>query len=431
MTLIVGIVGVVIGSLVAWVLAQHRAQSLREENARVAADLAVRDAQLASAQADLARSQAEHEAAISGLEATFENLSHRVLASQMENFTRTQHEVQRERDDKLGITLQPLANMLSQYEKSLAEFGREHVVALEDVKKRASDLLEAQRRTQEETSRLNQILGRSDQRGRWGEIQLANVLERSGLREGIDYSTQVTTVTEARVGRPDFVVNAPGGWKLALDSKFPFDRFEKALASSDASERRALFGEHARALRTHIKTLGSKAYWEGISPAPQFVVCFVPSDYAISAALEADPELLDYAGRERVLLSGPTNLLGLLWSVAAVVRHHDAVLNQEKLLDRAGQIFDRLAKVFEPVAKMGESLNRSVENYNKMVRSLESRLLPAARDLRAFGGAHGKELPELSTLTQLSGSLNEGVWGVDVNSLDEGASEILDVEPDE
>lgn len=431
MALLVGLVGVIVGALMAWVFAQHRAQALREETARARADLAVRDAQLASTQADLARSQAEHEAAISGLEATFENLSHRVLASQMESFTRTQHEVQRERDEKLGLTIQPLATLLSQYEKSLAEFGKDHVVALEDVKRRASDLLEAQRRTQDETSRLNQILGRSDQRGRWGEIQLANVLERSGLREGIDYSTQVTTVTESRVGRPDFVVNAPGGWKLALDSKFPFDRFEKALASSDATERRALFGEHARALRAHIKTLGSKAYWEGISPAPQFVVCFVPSDYAISAALEADAELLDYAARERVLLSGPTNLLGLLWSVAAVVRHHDAVLNQEKLLERAGQVFDRLAKVFEPVAKMGESLNRSVENYNKMVRSLESRLLPAARDLRAYGGAHGKELPELSTLTQLSGSLNEGVWGVDVGALGDGASEILDVEPDE
>ncbi len=431
MALLVGLVGLVVGALAAWVLAQHRAQALREEAARARADLAVRDAQLSSVQADLARSQSEHEAAISGLEATFENLSHRVLATQMESFTRSQHDVQRERDEKLGLTIQPLANLLSQYEKNLAEFGKEHVVALEDVKRRASDLLEAQRRTQDETSRLNQILGRSDQRGRWGEIQLANVLERSGLREGIDYSTQVTTVTEARVGRPDFVVNAPGGWKLALDSKFPFDRFEKALASSDATERRALFGEHARALRAHIKTLGSKAYWEGISPAPQFVVCFVPSDYAISAALEADTDLLDYAARERVLLSGPTNLLGLLWSVAAVVRHHDAVLNQEKLLERAGQVFDRLAKVFEPVAKMGESLNRSVENYNKMVRSLESRLLPAARDLRAYGGAHGKELPELSTLTQLSGGLNEGVWGVEVDALGDGASEILDVEPDE
>ena len=431
MTLIVGIVGVVVGALLAWVVAQRRLQSIRDEAAAARADVAVRDAQLAAAQADLARVQVEHEAAIAGLEATFENLSNRVLATQMDNFARSQQDVQRQRDEKLGLTIQPLTAMLTQYEKNLAEFGREHVVALEDVKKRAADLLDAQRRTQEETTRLNQILGRSDQRGRWGEIQLANVLERSGLREGIDYSTQVTTVTDARVGRPDFVVNAPGGWKLALDSKFPFDRFEKALASTDADEKRSLFAEHARALRSHVKTLGSKAYWEGITPAPQFVVCFVPSDFAISAALEADPDLLDYASQCRVLISGPTNLLGLLWSVAAVVRHHDAVLNQEKLLARAGQIFDRLSKVFEPVAKMGDSLNRSVENYNKMVRSLESRLLPAARELRAYGGAHGKELPELTELTQLSAPPNQAVWDVDASALGEGSSEILDVEGDE
>ena len=155
MTLIVGIVGVVVGALLAWVVAQRRLQSIRDEAAAARADVAVRDAQLAAAQADLARVQVEHEAAIAGLEATFENLSNRVLATQMDNFARSQQDVQRERDEKLGLTIQPLTAMLTQYEKNLAEFGREHVVALEDVKKRAADLLDAQRRTQEETTRLN------------------------------------------------------------------------------------------------------------------------------------------------------------------------------------------------------------------------------------------------------------------------------------
>ena len=169
-TVIVGVVGVVVGALLAWVLAQRRSQALRDDVAAARGEVAVRDAQLAAAQGDLARIQLEHEAAIAGLEATFENLSNRVLAAQMDSFARSQQDVQRERDEKLGLTIQPLTAILSQYERNLAEFGREHVVALEDVKKRAADLLEAQRRTQEETSRLNQILGRSDQRGRWGEI---------------------------------------------------------------------------------------------------------------------------------------------------------------------------------------------------------------------------------------------------------------------
>ncbi len=423
---IVALAGVLVGFLLAGVLSQRRQRVLAEAEAGARAALAVREVELAQARQDLVRVQAEHESAIESLGVTFENLSNRVLAAQIEDFSRRQSDVQRERDEKLGLTLQPLTALLSQYEKNLAEFGRDHALALEDVKRRALDLLEAQRRTQEETGRLNQILGRSDQRGRWGEIQLANVLERSGLREGIDYTTQVTSASESRVVRPDCVVNAPGGWRLALDAKFPFDSFERALAATDGVERRSLFAEHARALRGHVRALGQKAYWEGIVPAPQFVVCFVPSDFAISAALEADPDLVEYASAQRVLISGPTNLLGLLWSVAAVVRQHGAVLNQERLLKRAGQIYERLARVFEPVAKMGESLNRSVEQYNRMVRSLESRLLPAARDLREYG-ASTEELAEIGELSHQSVQPNAALWGAEPGALEPGADDVLDV----
>ena len=242
----------------------------------------------------------------------------------------------KERETTLDRTLKPLADLLDEYKRNLADFDKQHVGALGEVKSRAEELLTEQRKSQEETRRLNQLLGRSDHRGRWGEVQLANVLEASGLHQHIDYELQVSSTSDSgRSQRPDCVVRMPNGSSVAVDAKFPFDAFEAALASDNAEERKALELKHAKDLRAHVKTLRDKAYWESISPAPEFVACFVPSDVAVSMAFDADPELLQYAANERVLIVGPTNLLSLLWSVAMMVRqqqHHAE--RREDLRDR-------------------------------------------------------------------------------------------------
>ena len=179
-----------------------------------------------------------------------------------------------------------------------------------------------------------------------------------------------------------------------------------------------------------MKKLNEKSYWEVITPSPEFVVCFVPSDFAISAALDADPELVTFAAKERVLLAGPTNVWSLLWSVAMVLGQHQIALNAERIYDTAEKIFDRIRLVAEPMARMGKALDAGVGEYNKLVRSFESRLIPAALDVRRLGGAlRAKELPELGALNELTTGLNDAKWGIDSdNPLPEGATEILDLD---
>ncbi len=428
---LVGLVGLVVGALVVWLVASRRTQELREAALRAESQVAVRDAELASAKELLERQRAEHVTALTSLEQTFENLSNRVLDQTVAKLKLSQDEMHQLREAKLDSTLRPLEDLLDEYKRNLADFHTVNAGALSDVKSKAEELLEAQRLAQLETRRLNQLLGRSDQRGRWGEIQLANVLEISGLRKSIDYTLQVTGVNDAGRGlRPDCVVNMPNGTRIAIDAKFPFDAFEAALATEDADERRSLFAKHAKDLRGHIKKLNEKGYWEVVTPAPEFVVCFVPSDFAISAALDADPELVIFAAKERVLLAGPTNLWSLLWSVAMVLGQHQVALNAERIYQTAETIFDRIRLVAEPMAKMGRALDTSVGEYNRLVRSFESRLIPAALDVRNLGGAkRAKDLPELGTVNELATGLNESKWGLDSDQpLAEGASEILELE---
>jgi DNA recombination protein RmuC len=431
LAVICGVAGLLVGAVAAWAYSMKHAQSLRDGATQARADLAVRDSQLMAANEMLGRERAEHENSLKNMELTFESMSNRVLASTVEQFNQSQEHVQKERDSKLDLTLKPLEGLLDEYKKNLVDFNKEHAGALFDVKNRAVELLQSQQKTQDETRRLNQLLGRGDQRGHWGEVQLENVMEASGLRRNIDYDLQVSGVNESgRSLRPDCIVKMPNQASIAIDAKFPFDAFEAALATDDVEQRRLKHAEHAAALRSHVRTLKDKSYWELISPAPEFVVCFVPSDFAITAAFDADPQLHAYAAKERVLIVGPTNLLSLLWSVAMVLRQHDASLNAEEILKTAESMVDRIRMVVEPISKLGKSLDDTVDSYNKMVKSVEARLIPAAHRMRGMGGAQrAKPLPQLDSVDESVVQLNEGKWGVGPdNPLDEGASDILELE---
>jgi DNA recombination protein RmuC len=425
-----GVLGLIIGGLVAWSLALRRAESQREALSQAKAELAVRTSELATATGEIARTRDEHDAALENMEGIFENLSNRVLQQTVKQFNQSQEQAMKERETTLDRTLKPLADLLKEYERNLADFDKQHVGALGEVKTRAEELLKEQQKSQEETRRLNQLLGRSDHRGRWGEVQLANVLEASGLHQNIDYDLQVSSTSDTgRSQRPDCVVKMPNGSRVAIDAKFPFDAFESAMASEDVEERKAFEIKHARDLRAHVKTLRDKAYWESISPAPEFVACFVPSDVAVSVAFDADPELMKYASTERVLIVGPTNLLSLLWSVAMIVRQQQLTMNAGEIYELAERIFERIRLVAEPVANMGKALDTQVKEYNKMIASFESRLIVSAKGLQSLGGvARAKELPELTIVDRLTARLDEAKWGLDEAPLPEGASELLELE---
>jgi DNA recombination protein RmuC len=425
------VVGVVVGVALTWAYMVKRSQALRDDTLRAAADLKVRDSQLLEARERLERQRVEQETAMTQMGQTFKVLSTEALDETVQRFNQSQEATHKLRESKLDSTLKPLEDLLDEYKRNLADFNTLNAGALSDVKSKAAELLEAQQQTQYETRRLNQLLGRSSQRGAWGEIQLANVMNASRLRQGIDYELQVSaTNDEGRALRPDCVVNLPNGIRLAVDAKFPYDAFERSLDEEDGDLRRELQSKHARDLRSHVKTLREKSYWEAVSPAPEFVVCFIPSDYAMSAALDADPELLAFSAAERVVIVGPTNLLSLLWSVGFIVQQQQIAVNAEQIAENASQLFDRIRKVAEPVAKMGKSLDTVVRDYNTMLGSIEGRLLPAARRLRSFGGAQrAKDLPELATVDRLTTPLNEVTWGIDDdNALPDGASEILELD---
>ena len=233
-----------------------------------------------------------------------------------------------------------------------------------------------------ETSSLATALRRPQVRGRWGELHLRRAVELAGLVARCDFDEQVSVRHDDALMRPDLVVHLAGGKQVVVDAKVPLDAFLDATAADDEEEQLAHLRRHARQLRQHVDVLAGKAYWRGFPATPEFVVLFVPGESFLSAALEADPSLLDYAATRHVVLATPTTLIALLRTVAHA-------WTQEALADKAREIhvlardlYERIGTMGDHLDKVGRSLSAAVGAYNRAVGSLESRVLVSARRLR-------------------------------------------------
>lgn len=234
-----------------------------------------------------------------------------------------------------------------------------------------------------ETSTLSTALRRPQVRGRWGELHLRRAVELAGLVARCDFDEQVTVRATGGVQdtslRPDLVVNLAGGKQVVVDAKVPLDAFLDATECDEDDERAAHLARHARQFRQHVDTLAAKGYWRSLPCTPEFVVLFVPAESFLSAALEGDPGLLEYAAERKVVLATPTTLIALLRTVAHA-------WTQEALAEKAAEIHklgrdlhERLATMGGHLDRVGRSLGAAVTSYNQAIGSLESRVLVTAR----------------------------------------------------
>jgi DNA recombination protein RmuC len=433
-SVLAGLFGLVLGGVVTWAISSKKSQDAVIALKEAQATIQVRDAQLEDLKAQMERQQKTHDEALNAMTDQFELASKRVLEQQARQFSENQDYLAQKREQKMDEKLGPLEELLTQYREKLNEFEVKNQGALQEVKSRAEELLEAQARSTDETRRLNQILGRGDQRGHWGEVQLANILEMSGLKENIDYTLQHTGVNEGGSSqRPDCVINMPGQTHIVVDAKFPFDAFDAGIASQDPAERRVHFEKHAKDLRGHIKVLKDRNYTAVIGQAPEFTVCFVPSDSAINAAIEVDPEILEYAAREKVLVVGPTSLRSLLWTARMVLSRERLMESAEMIYSDAARLYNRIRNVSEHVESLGKNLKKTVKNFNEMVGSVETNLSATARKFRREDFLSGEpDVPELQMIDEAVRPMIGSKWGREGdNELPTGTSDIVDIDGDE
>jgi DNA recombination protein RmuC len=289
--------------------------------------------------------------------------------------------------------LAPLRDTIGRVERQVGALERDRVEQFGELGERLTAVNRSTESLRSETASLASALSASSVRGAWGEVQLRRVLELSGLLPRCDFDEQVTTTTRhGATVRPDAVVNLPGGRHVVIDSKAPMSHFLQAQAESvGAQERTELLGAHATSLRRHVDALAGKAYWSAFTRSPEVVVCFVPGEAILGAALADDPGLYEHALSRKVVLASPGTLFAVLRTIGAVWQQDALEQSARDLLALGQDLHSRLSTLGSHVTAMGQSLTRSVESYNRFVGTLESRVLVTARQLRELGIAQQDE----------------------------------------
>lgn len=307
----------------------------------------------------------------------------------------------RAQDGSVLRALAPVAEKLTAVQHQVALLERDRV---EQYGQLAQQLQEARLSDEQlirSTHALESALRSNSARGQWGEVQLRRVVEASGMLRHVDFVEQLHSSGGDSTVRPDLVVQLPGQKQLVVDAKVPLTAYLEAqelggvtdargrqaagaLSGMDRRHQETLLTAHARALRAHVDALSSKKYWDIPGNSPELVICFIPAESILAAALNADPELLDHALSRNVVLASPSTLLAVLKSVAFTWRQDVLTDSARELFELARQLYDRMGTLGENVSKLGSSLKSSVDRYNAMVGTLEARVLPTARKLNTL-----------------------------------------------
>jgi DNA recombination protein RmuC len=412
---LLAIAALAIGVLLGWQIGRGRAGALAEERGKSCdalrvslaevskeRDEAVRE--LATLQADARNFEArikEMMEAKEQLSAQFHEVGAKLLSEAQKQFLERAdarfNQASEKSEAQLKTLLQPVEATLKRYEEGLSKVEKERVGSYEALKEQVKLLHAGHMQVRDETVRLVNALRSSPKaRGRWGEQSLKNVLEQAGLSPYADFQTEVSVDTADGRLRPDVIVRLPGGRKLIIDAKCSLNAFLDANDEVDDAARAAHLQRHAAAIRTHAQQLGSKNYWEQFGEAADYVILYIPGEHFLTAALEQDDQLWQWAYERRVLLATPTNLVAIARTVASVWRQERLAEEAAEIARLGKELHSRLATMGGHVAKVGRNLELATTAYNAFVGSLESQVMTQAKRFEALDVASGsKEIEAL------------------------------------
>jgi DNA recombination protein RmuC len=386
------------GMALGWALAigGRAAMSVREENARLRAELSHAHRAVPQQLALLGTAKDDLKAAFEALAATTlrsttdeflkladQKLGH-VHKDALGDVTRRQQAV----DELVG----PLREALARVDVKLGEHDRDRVQTRAELATLLRGVTQQQERLREETASLVRALRTPHVRGRWGEVQLRRVVELAGMLDYCDFEEQPTLLTDFGRQRPDLVVKLPGNRTIVIDAKVPLEAYLDAQDAADESVKAARLADHARQVRDHIARLGAKSYWEQVQPSPEFVVMFLPGESFFQAALQHDASLIEYGVRAQVFPASPLTLIALLQVVAQGWRHERLAKNAEEIQALGKDLYARVSKMTDYLDTLRMRLDSTVKAFNDTVGSYETRVLVSARRFKELGVTTGTEI---------------------------------------
>ena len=329
----------------------------------------------------------------------FQNTSNKTLDNVSDSF-RKQFENYFENKNK--IASQNLEEMINPIEKLMSDLKNTNLNFIKSYKEDftnfgsvLSDVKSTQEKAITETSKLtNALKGSSQSAGRWGEEKLKNILDMSGMTEGIDYEIQITTEDGLR---PDCIINIPGERKIAIDSKISIQDYLNAMESNDDDARNIFLQKNALKIRNHMQSLSKKKYWEQIKGSLDQVVMFIPEESIYLSAMQHDRKLFQDSFSSKVVIVGPSNLLVIIRLVVNMLGMQKQSKDISKIIEIGSELLRRIQTMTAHITGLGENIQKTSSSYNKFIGSLDTKFFPKVEELSNFNPSienKNKKLPK-------------------------------------
>ncbi|HTN16169.1 MAG TPA: DNA recombination protein RmuC [Chitinophagaceae bacterium] len=408
------IAGLLTGGILSWIIAAQRSgKALAEAGERlhavqnellayrgeVTSELALATARNKMLEEKLQAQQSEQALLQKRLHTEFENMANRIFETKSEKFT----ELNR---SNLQQLLEPLGKNIDAFKKQVNEVYQSEARERFSLGERVKELSQLNQQIGEEARNLTRALkGEAKTQGRWGEMILENILERSGLAKGREYFTEyelkdesgkaLRSDAENKKMRPDVVIQYPDKRCVIIDAKVSLNAFVRYSAAEDAAEQKQELAAHVSAVKNHVLALSTKGY-DDFNKALDFVMLFIPSEAAYIAALQGDAELWHFAYDKRVLLLCPTNLITSLKLIADLWKREYQNQNAQEIAERGARLYDKFAGFVHNLEAIGGYLDKARDKYGEAYRQLNSgqdNLLSQAGKLKELGLKTKKNLP--------------------------------------
>lgn len=325
-------------------------------------------------------------------------------------------------EEQTKSLLQPVTEQMDQLKTSVGDLKSSYEKNKGSFEALNDNLMHQITELNTRTGALAGALKSPSARGAWGENQLRNIIDLSGMASFCDFSEQSSVSSDDGVLRPDLTVRLPNGAFLVVDSKVPLSAYLRMQELDDSVAREAELKGHVRAVQDHVKALADKRYWALFDDAPDFVVMFVPGESFLADALRAEPSLVDEAMRQRIVIASPMSLMALLLTIARGWQTTQLAENAKKVEEHGRELHHRVGTTLTAMAKTGRGLESATKAYNEMVGSVESRVLPTLRRFSELG-VSGDELPEVRPVEAAARAMTARELEASPNVDDQGIAE--------
>lgn len=375
-------------------------QLVKQENAHLSQRLATQTANNEALQEKLSTQKDEITALNKKFNLEFENIANRILESKTEKFTELNK-------SNLNSILEPLGKNITEFKTKVEEVYQKESQQRFSLGERVKELAELNRKISEEANNLTRALkSESKTQGGWGEMILENILERSGLVKGREYFMEHQLYDEQgnplrseladKKMRPDALIKYPDNRHVIIDSKVSINAFTRSVDATDEGTRVNELNEHVASIKRHIQNLSSKGY-DDYNKTLDFVMMFIPIEPAYIAALQADPELWNFAYDKRILLLSPTNLITSLKLIADLWKREYQNQNANEIAERGAKLYDKFVGFIANLQDVGDHLQKAQNKYGEAYKQLSTgndNLVTQANKLKELGVKAKKSLSE-------------------------------------